>query len=68
MKEKSGRISWRRDFSLNKGVYSLYLPVFAYLIIFSYLPMFGIAMAFEDFKPKDGFFGSKWVGFKYSAS
>ena len=27
-----------------------------------YLPMFGIVMAFQNFKPAKGFFGSKWVG------
>ncbi len=38
------------------------IPGLALLIIFHYVPMFGIVMAFENFKPAKGFFGSKWVG------
>lgn len=38
------------------------LPGLALLIVFHYVPMFGIIMAFENFKPAKGFFGSKWVG------
>lgn len=33
-----------------------------YFLIFKYGPMFGLVMAFQDFKLRDGFFGSKWVG------
>ncbi|MCI9457009.1 MAG: sugar ABC transporter permease [Oscillospiraceae bacterium] len=42
----------------------LALPAFAYMIIFSYLPMFGITLAFQDYKVSTGFFHSKWVGLK----
>jgi putative aldouronate transport system permease protein len=55
-------ITWKRDFGMNWGVYLLFLPVLAYFIIFSYLPMFGIVMAFQDFNAVRGFLGSKWVG------
>jgi putative aldouronate transport system permease protein len=48
---------------MNWGVYLLFVPILAYFIIFSYLPMFGIVMAFQDFNAVRGFFGSKWVGF-----
>jgi len=57
------KTSWKRDFSLNWGVYLLFLPILAYFVIFSYLPMFGIVMAFQDFSAVRGFFGSRWVGF-----
>jgi putative aldouronate transport system permease protein len=56
-------VTWKRDFSMNWGVYILFVPVLAYFIIFNYLPMFGIVMAFQDFSAIRGFFGSKWVGF-----
>lgn len=36
-----------------------------YAIIFAYLPMGGILMAFEDYSPRRGFFGSDWVGMKH---
>ena len=46
----------------------MFLPVFIYYIIFCYLPMAGIVMAFEDFKMGSGFIGlftSKFVGLKW---
>lgn len=36
-----------------------------YAIIFAYVPMAGILMAFEDYSPRRGFFGSEWVGMKH---
>ncbi|QYR23015.1 ABC transporter permease subunit [Paenibacillus sp. sptzw28] len=38
------------------------LPSLLFLIVFSYIPMAGIVMAFQDFKPWLGFTGSDWVG------
>ncbi|HHX21556.1 MAG TPA: sugar ABC transporter permease [Clostridiales bacterium] len=46
-------------------LYLLVLIPFASLIVFNYLPMFGIVIAFQDFKVLDGFTGSKWVGLKH---
>ncbi|MBP3039025.1 sugar ABC transporter permease [Bacillaceae bacterium Marseille-Q3522] len=37
-------------------------PGMIFLIIFSFVPMFGIIMAFQDYVPAKGFFGSEWVG------
>lgn len=39
------------------------LPVIAYFIIFKYIPMGGIVIAFKDFKLGLGVSGSEWVGF-----
>lgn len=47
------------------------LPGIILVILFSYVPMFGIIMAFEDYIPAKGFFHSKWIGldnFKYMFS
>ena len=41
----------------------LALPVI-YLAVFNYYPMLGIQIAFKDFKPRLGIWGSPWVGFK----
>lgn len=38
------------------------LPSMIFLLIFSYVPMAGIVMAFQDYKPWLGFTGSEWVG------
>ena len=54
--------SWKRDFKNNKQNYLMFLPIAVYFFIFSYLPMFGITMAFQDFKATKGFFGSDFVG------
>ncbi len=45
-----------------KGLLMLMIPGFLALIIFKYLPMFGIIIAFKDYKILDGVFGSAWVG------
>ena len=42
----------------------LMLPTVILLILFSYVPMFGIIMAFQNFSPAKGIFGSDFVGFK----
>ncbi|GHU83206.1 sugar ABC transporter permease [Clostridia bacterium] len=42
----------------------LLLPV-CYLIIFKYWPMLGAQIAFRQFNPAQGIFGSPWVGLKY---
>lgn len=49
----------------NKWLYVMLLPGVLYFIIFKYIPMFGIAIAFQDYKPFKGFGGSEWVGFKH---
>ena len=40
------------------------LPGMVCLILFSYLPMFGIVIAFKNYVPLKGVFASEWVGFK----
>lgn len=41
------------------------VPAVILLFIFSIIPMFGIVMAFQDYVPAKGFFGSEWVGLKH---
>ena len=48
-----------------KGVYLLAILPFAYLLLFKYLPMFGIYIAFTDFNPMKGIFASPFVGLKH---
>jgi putative aldouronate transport system permease protein len=44
-------------------LYMMILPGFLLLVVFSYLPMFGITIAFQKFIPAKGIFGSqKWIG------
>jgi len=44
--------------------YVMLLPAIITLFLFSYLPMPGILIAFEDFSVRKGIFGSDWVGLK----
>ncbi len=41
------------------------LPGVIATLIFSYIPMYGIMIAFKNFSPKKGIIGSKWVGLQY---
>jgi ABC-type polysaccharide transport system permease subunit len=45
-------------------LYLILLPSLFFLIVFSYLPMFGIVTAFQDFSLAEGVFESEWVGLK----
>ena len=55
---------WRR-IKRNKLLYLMILPGMLYFIIFKYLPMFGLIISFQDFKPYKGFIHSEWVGLKH---
>ena len=43
----------------------LLLPAIAFFIIFCYFPMYGVQIAFRDYKAAFGITGSKWVGLKH---
>ncbi|WP_240489145.1 ABC transporter permease [Cohnella thermotolerans] len=55
--EKSFRADWM--------LYLFLLPGVAYFIIFKYLPMYGIIIAFQDYSPFLGIAGSEFVGLKH---
>lgn len=42
----------------------LLIPSVVVLILFKYVPMYGVTIAFKDFKLRQGILGSPWVGFK----
>lgn len=55
----------KRDFQRHWPIYLMVLPVVIWFAIFCYGPMYGVSMAFLDFKPRKGLFGSPWVGLKH---
>lgn len=59
---------WRklgRDVTKGYQLYLLLLPAVLLVLFFHYAPMWGIQIAFRDFRPTKGILGSKWVGLKY---
>jgi len=52
------------ELAKNKVLYLMFLPVCAYFILFSYLPIGGIVLAFKEFNYRDGILGSPWNGLK----
>lgn len=52
----------------NAGFYLLLMPAVIYTIVFKYFPLIGLVIAFQDYNPIKGMFGSKFIGlsnFKY---
>ena len=52
----------------DKYLLLMFLPVFIYYVVFCYLPMAGLTMAFQNFKMGSGFVGvftGEWVGLKW---
>lgn len=68
LRARSSKLTKKKFFKeLNKGkyVYIMFLPVLVWYIIFCYLPMYGIVIAFKDYIPGQSFFSGKWVGLKH---
>lgn len=68
-KIKKTEEGFKKKLRYMKKNYQLYLffmlPPLLLLIIFKYIPIGGILMAFEDYSPIQGLLGSEWVGFKH---
>ncbi len=48
-----------------RSIYLLIIPTLIYFFIFSYIPYYGLSIAFKDFKIFSGIHASPWVGFKH---
>ena len=55
--------SRRRILRGDPALWLMALPAVVVIFVFSYLPMAGIVIAFQDYRGADGIFGSQWVGF-----
>ena len=53
---------WKYDLKQHKIIYLMFSVVFIYYLIFHYLPMFGIVIGFQKYRPARGIAGSDWVG------
>ena len=50
-----------KEMITNRALYSMFLPAAVLLILFNYLPMFGLITAFKDFNFSDGIWKSPWI-------
>lgn len=61
-KQAKRSLTFKRSWQKYKCLYLLLLPGTVYLIIFKYLPMYGLSIAFQDYTVYDGVFNSPFVG------
>lgn len=54
-----------RNLLRNKWIYLMIFPGLLYIIIYKYIPMYGLIISFQNYKPYMGISGSEWVGFQH---
>ena len=67
-KKQSLKRRFLRAFQRDKWLYLIMLLPFVYYVLFCYYPMYGVTLAFKQYKPKLGIIGSPWAsnnGMKY---
>ena len=64
-KTEKKKWSLKEDIQKSWQLYLMLLLPLAYIIVFCYVPMGGILIAFEDYSFRKGILGSDWVGLKY---
>jgi putative aldouronate transport system permease protein len=62
-RRRSGWSALLRALKAHPWIYLMLVPGVLYFLIFNYLPMFGIVIAFQRFNPYQGVLHSKWAGF-----
>ncbi|WP_372516739.1 MULTISPECIES: ABC transporter permease [Paenibacillus] len=55
----------RSGIFMDWDLYLLLLPGLLYFLVYKYIPMWGIVIAFQDYSPFRGILGSEWVGMKH---
>lgn len=61
-KQRSTRVRQRWNLQRNWPLHMMLIPAVLLALVFQYIPMGGIVIAFQDYKPYLGFSGSEWVG------
>lgn len=54
-----------QELKRNRSMYLLIIPVLVYYFLFCYVPMYGIIMAFQNYKPELGILHSQFVGLRH---
>lgn len=71
IKAKAEKTSFADTIKKRSALYVMLIPGVLYLILFNYLPMFGMILSFKKINFRDGILGSAWCGldnFKYALS
>lgn len=64
-KQADHRTSFAARLRRDKWLYLLLLPGLLYFLVFKYVPMWGVLLAFQNYQPFTGFLKSEWVGFEH---
>lgn len=62
---KDATISLKKAVRKDIWLYGMMLPGLIYYLLFKYLPMWDMLIAFKDYQPALGFWGSRWVGMEH---
>lgn len=65
LKKESGISAFFKEMKINRFLYLMAVPGLLYYIIFCYAPMYNLIIAFKDYSPFLGTWGSPWVGFEH---
>ncbi|MFD7337501.1 ABC transporter permease [Streptomyces violascens] len=57
------RLNWRTRLRRDKSLLLMTVPAVVLLLVFNYVPLFGVVTAFQEYDPLDGVRHSEWVGF-----
>jgi len=60
--------SYRVNIKRYPWLYAIAFPVVLFYVVYCYLPMYGVIIAFQNYSPARGILGSKWVGLKHFIS
>lgn len=61
---KKEKLSWKKVRNSSQ-LYLFVLPAFIFFLVFHYQPMYGVIIAWKDFRPALGIWGSPWVGWQH---
>ncbi|GHV69241.1 sugar ABC transporter permease [Spirochaetia bacterium] len=64
---KTGEKTFFQKMAIQKQLVFMSLPLVLYVILFSYVPLWGWTMAFQNFRPARTFFNQEWSGFRWFA-
>lgn len=63
---RARRTRLAHDIYRDRFLYAMLIPVFVgFFVLFRYVPMYGVTIAFKNYRIADGMFGSAWVGFRH---